>query len=317
MPNDEQNLVEPTDDSLEESAGQPADSKSLEAPPPAPPKPPNRLQRLLSGTNKYLIIFILLLVAAGSVIYITIHGNKPTTSTSSVGSLTDQQLAALKGNTTLVGDSKQTLDVQSNAIFEGQVLLRSDLNVAGTIKVGGGLSLSSITVGGGGNFGQLGVNGGLNVGGDVLTQGNLTVQKSLTVGGSASFGSLSVSQLTVSNLQLKSDLGLSRHITTSGGNPGRSNGSALGSGGTASVNGSDTAGTVTINTGGSPPAGCFVTVNFVQKFGSTPHVVITPANSSSASLQYYVDRTTAGFSVCTANSPSGGVNYLFDYVVFD
>jgi hypothetical protein len=237
--------------------------------------------------------------------------------TSSTSSLTDQQLSALKGNTTLVGDAKQTLDVQSNSIFEGQVLLRSDLNVAGAIKVGGGLSLSSITVGGAGNFGQLGVNGGLNVGGDTTLQGQLTVQKGLTVGGSTTFGNLAASQLTVTSLQLKGDLSVNRHVVTAGGNPGRSNGTALGSGGTASVSGSDTAGTVTINTGGSPPAGCFITINFVQKFGTTPHVVISPSNSAAATIQYYVNRGPTNFSVCSNGVPAASTNYTYDYVVFD
>lgn len=324
MPNQDDNLVKPAP----ESESSPADADSLETgdrPVPAAgggipaggPKPANLIQRLRTAANIYLVLFIVLMLAAGAVIYVTVRASRPSTKTNSAGSLTDQQLAALKGNTTLVGDAKQTLDVQSNSIFEGQVLMRSDLNVAGTIKVGGGLSLSSITVGGAANFGQLGVNGGLNVGGDTTLQGSVTVQKNLTVGGTASFGGLSVSQLSVTNLTMKNDLVLSRHVVTAGGNPGRTNGSALGGGGTASVSGSDTAGTVTINTGGGPPAGCFISVNFSQKYSSTPHVVISPSNSSAATIQYYVNRSTTGFSVCTANAPAGSTNYTYDYIVVD
>lgn len=318
MQDEEQNLVAPSDDSLEappqhvQVTGTPASPT-----PPSAPKKDGPVTRLRSAINIYLVVFVLLLIAAGIAIFLTARGSKPRTNVANVGSLTDQQLSALKGNTTLVGEAKQTLDVQSNSIFEGQILVRGDLNVAGAIKVGGGLSLNSITVGGAGSFGQLGINGGLNVGGDEVLQGSLTVQKSLTVAGSASFGSLSVSSLSVSSLQLKSDLLLSRHIVTSGGIPGRSNGTALGGGGTASVSGSDTAGTVNINTGGGPPAGCFVTINFAHSFGTTPHVVISPANSSAASLQYYTNRSTGSFSICTANAPSGGTNYVFDYVVLD
>jgi hypothetical protein len=316
MPNEQDNLVEPSDDSLE-SPGSSAPAQPAPAgPPPNPPNKSGLFERLKNSTNIYLIVFIVLFAAVGVAIYVTVKSSN-TSKTSSAGSLTDQQLSALKGNTTLVGDSKQTLDVQSNAIFEGQVLLRSDLNVAGAIKVGGGLSLSSITIGGAGNFGQLGVNGGLNVGGDTLLQGQLTVQKGLTVGGAASFGSLSVSTLNVTNLQLKGDLSVSKHITTSGGNPGRTNGSALGGGGTASVSGSDTAGTVNINTGGGPPAGCFLTVNFSQKYAGTPHVVISPSNSSAAALQYYTNRSTTGFSICSASAPAASTNYVYDYVVID
>jgi cytoskeletal protein CcmA (bactofilin family) len=265
--------------------------------------------------NLYLLVFAILLIAAGAVVYVSIKASKKETKTTKVTTLTDQQLSSLKGNTTLVGDAKQTLDIQSNTIFEGQVLLRADLDVAGTIKTGGKLSLTSLAVGQEGTFGQLGVNNGLNVGGDTTLQGQLTVQKNLDVNGTASFGALSVSSLTVSTLQLRGDLSLNRHIVTSGGTPGRTKGTAVGGGGTASVSGSDTAGTVTINTGSSPPTGCFITVGFKNNYGATPHVVISPSNSSSANLRYYTNRSSTSFSVCTASAPSSGTTYIFDYIV--
>jgi cytoskeletal protein CcmA (bactofilin family) len=326
MPNDENNLVTPQKPS--DPAPEP-NSETLESPEvpstptptgssPAPPPNKNKslLYRLQHITNVYLLVFVLLIIMVLVIIFIAYRDNKSGSSNTPVGSLTDQQLAQLKGNTTLVGDAKQTLDVQSNSIFEGQVLVRSDLNVAGAIKVGGGLSLNSITVGGGGNFGQLAINGGLNVGGDTALQGNLTVQKNLSVGGSASFGSLSVSSLSVTNLSFQGNLTLTKHIVVNGSVPGRTNGTALGSGGTASVNGTDTAGTVTINTGGGPPAGCFVTVNFTQKYTNTPHVVISPSNSSAATIQYYTNRSTSSFSVCSANGPAASTTYTYDYVVY-
>src|SRR6266404_3001439 len=148
MQDDQNNVVKPEPTGNSETA-QP--SQSLEGPsepdlsntpspaatPPTstPPDKPNLLKRLRSSTNIYFVVFVLLIAATGAAIYVTYRNNKNTTKTSTAGSLTDSQLAALKGNTTLVGDSKQTLDVQSNSIFEGQVLVRSDLNVAGAIKV--------------------------------------------------------------------------------------------------------------------------------------------------------------------------------------
>jgi hypothetical protein len=275
------------------------------------------IKRFSLLSNLYLIIFGLLVLVGAAVVYISFKSNKPTTTTNKVSSLTDQQISSIKGNTTLVGDSKQTLDVQSNSIFEGQILARADLNVAGTLKVGGPLSLPGLIVGGQSTLVQVGISGGLNVAGDTTLQGALTVQKSLTVAGSASFGSLNVSTLSVTTLQLKGDISLNQHIVTSGGTPGRSTGTALGSGGTASVSGSDTAGTIAINTGGSPPAGCFITVDFAKSFGSTPHVVISASNSSAASLQYYTNRTSANFSVCTANVPAASTTYSFDYIVIN
>jgi hypothetical protein len=312
------NEAESLDSSLEPPAGGVQTTSLTPAAEPASPAPkPSGLKRFPLLNNLYLIIFALMVVAGGAVVFISMKSAKPQTTTSKASSLTDQQISSLKGNTTLVGDSKQTLDVQSNSIFEGQVLARADLNVAGTLKVGGPLSIPSVSVGGNGQFGQIGVSGGLNVAGDTTLQGALAVQKNLTVGGSGSFGSLNVSSLSITTLQLKGDISLNQHIVTSGGAPGRTTGTAVGGGGTASVGGSDTAGTISINTGGSPPAGCFITVNFAKAFGGVPHVIISPSNSSAASLQYYTNRTASNFSVCAANVPSASTTYVFDYVVID
>lgn len=330
-------VVKPDDNSLEgenlgtveptEPVSSPAEPEvnpvptmvNSDAPEPKPNSPRESFfRRLVNFKNLYFIIFVVLFIIAGLVIFAAIKwGNntqKKTTKTTT--SLTSSELAQLSGSTTVVGDAKQILDVQSAAIFEGQVLMRGDLNVAGALKVGSALSLPSITTGSG-TFGQLQVNDTLSVSGNSTVQGQLSVQKNLTVAGSGSFGSLSASQLSVSSLQFTGDLAINRHISPSGGVPGKTNGSALGGGGTVSVGGSDTAGTVTINTGGSPPAGCFVTVNFAQKFNTTPHVVISPANSSAGGLDYYTNRTNTGFSVCSLSPPAAATNYIFDYLAFD
>ncbi|MBI4033694.1 hypothetical protein HY379_01715 [Candidatus Saccharibacteria bacterium] len=312
-------VIEPLD-----ATGRP-EPEAAPTPPPAatagggePPKKRVFLRRLKEASNLYSIIFavVFLLSITGAIAQLTLN-NKPS-STKKTTSLTSDQLAQLQGNTTVVGDSKQILDIQGNTILEGQLLVRKDAEIAGSIKVGGGLSLSSVTVGGQGNFGQLQINGILSVSGDTTFSGQLSVEKNLNVTGSGSFsGNLSAPLLTVTSLKLNGDLQINRHITLGGSLPGKTNGSALGSGGTASVNGTDTAGTVTINTGGSPPAGCFVTINFANKFNSTPHVVISPSNSNSAGLDYYTNRTTSNFSVCTTSTPSASKTYLFDYIVID
>lgn len=274
---------------------------------------------LKSTFNIYFIVFIVVVVIAIGVIFYAVSSANKTakTNTNKAQSLTSQQISALKGNTTLVGDSKSTLDVQSNSVFEGEILARSDLSVAGSLKVGGNLSLSNLSVSGTGTFGGLSVSGTSTFTGNTAVQGALSVQKGLTVSGTASFGGLSVGQLSVTTLQLTGDLSVNRHIATSGGNPSRSPGTALGGGGTVSVSGSDTAGTVTINTGNNPPAGIFATVTFTQHFSSTPHVIITPVGSAAAGIDYYVNRDTSGFSIGTATAPPAGSSFAFDYFVVD
>src|SRR5690606_26012408 len=120
----------------------------------------------------------------------------------------------------------------------------------------------------------------ISISGDANIQGQLTVQQTLTTTGGASFGGpISAPQITVQSFQLTGDLQIIRHIDAGGGTPGKSDGNALGAGGTSSVSGTDTAGTITINTGGGPGPGCMITVIFAQPFNGTPHVVVTPVGS--------------------------------------
>ncbi len=266
--------------------------------------------------NIYLLLFALLLMVGVGIAVITALAQDttkdPTITSQSVPSDALKQLS--KSDTT-VGDPKQVLNVQSNAVFAGKVLIRDNLDVAGTIHVNGSLSLPGIVVSGDSTFDQVQINKTLNIGGDTSVLGQLNVKKNISVTGGGTFGGpLTAPQLTTNQLQLLGDLNLVSHIVAGGATPGRSNGSALGSGGTASVSGADSAGSININTGNGSAVGCFITVNFVRKYNNTPHVVITPTNSSAANLNYYVNRTTTGFSVCTASTPGSDI-YSFDYIV--
>lgn len=309
-------IIEPQSTQLEDKVENDAGAQSQ---PEHDTKQRRGVKKFFHFGNKYILIFgLLLLLAIGGVfaaIKITGEGDQESPTAQS---LTDQQIAELRGSTTIVGDSEQILDIQSDSIFEGKVLIRNSLDVAGSVKIGGPLSLPAVTVGGSTSLGQVQVNSTLSVAGNTILQGPVTLRNNLSVGGSASIsGTLSVSTLNVTNLQLAGDLSITRHINPSGGVPGKTNGSALGSGGTASVSGTDTAGTINIKVGSSPSSGTLVAIKFTQSFNSTPHVVVTPVGSGGASLSYYVTRTTTGFNLATASAPSGGANFSFDYIVID
>jgi cytoskeletal protein CcmA (bactofilin family) len=267
--------------------------------------------------NIYMLIFILVLVISGGILAITAFSQNtakdPTIASQSVSADTLKQLA--KSDAT-VGDPKQILNVQSNAVFAGKVLIRDSLDVAGTIHVNGALTLPGITVSGESNFDQVQVNKTVNIGGDATILGQLSIKKNLNVSGNATFGGpVTAPQITTSQFQLLGDFTFTSHIVAGGGTPGRSNGGALGSGGTSSVSGSDTGGSININTGSSAPVGCFVTVNFTNRFNNTPHVVITPVGSGAAGLDYYISRSTTSFTVCTASDPPDNSSFSFDYIV--
>lgn len=292
------------------SENQPKKKKGLKA----------RIAGLISHLNIYLLLFILIVVLVAGFTLVSVQRNKKEAAPTTIDTqtLNPETLNKLNGTNTSVGDPKQTLSVESNAIFSGKVLIRDSLDVAGTIKVGGSLTLPGLTVAGTSTFDQIQANK-ISSAGDTNIQGQLTVQKGITITAGASFGGpITAPQLTVQSFQLSGDLQLQRHIDAGGATPSKSDGTALGSGGTSSVNGTDTAGTITINTGGGPGAGCFITVNFVQKFNSTPHVIVTPVGSAAGGLSYYISsRTTSGFTLCTANPAPGGANFSFDYIAID
>jgi len=276
-------------------------------------------KRLIHGTNIYLLLFILLLVIAGIIATaVYLSSKKATDNNVPTQTLSQDALKQLATSDVTVGQPKQTLSVQSNAIFAGKVLVRDSLEVAGTIQVGGSLNVPGITVSGNSIFEQIQINKGLSVAGDTSIQGQMTVAKNLTVGGGGTFGgAVSAPQINVTSLQLSGNLTLTKHIAAGGATPSRSNGDALGSGGTTSVSGSDIAGSVNVNTGSGPSAGCFLTVNFTTKYNSSPRVMVTPVGSGAANLAYYTNRTTSNFSICAANTPPGNASFGFDYFVVE
>jgi cytoskeletal protein CcmA (bactofilin family) len=277
------------------------------------------LRRLLARYNLYLLLFVFLLIVGSTVFVVALLANKASDKTTvTTQSLSEDTLKELANNDVTVGQPKQVLNVQSNAVFAGKVLIQDSLQVAGAIQVGGSLSIPGITVSGNSVFDQVQVNKSLIVAGDSAFQGQISTQKSLSVAGGGTFGgALSAPQITANTLQLNGNLTITRHIAVGGAAPGRTNGPALGSAGTSSVNGSDTAGNININTGTGAAAGCFVTVNFAQKFNSTPYVLLTPIGAAAANVGYYVTRTTSNFTVCAANTPPSQTTFGFDYFVLE
>ncbi len=275
---------------------------------------------LIGRINIYLLLFIFIVVLAGIIVFVSMQrstqealdiSNLPTQE------LTPEELDALKGSDAIVGDPKQQLTIESTTIFTGKVLVKDSIDVAGSLRVGGTLTLPGITVSGTSAFDQITGNE-LSIAGDATVQGTLNIQQSLAVSGGATFGgALSAPVINIGSLQISNDLNFGRHLDAGGATPGISTGTAVGSGGTASVSGTDTAGTLTVNTGGSPVPGCFATISFTQAFTGSPHITITPVGFSAASLNYYITRTSTNFSICTANSAASGSSFSFDWLAID
>lgn len=274
----------------------------------------------LSFMNIYLILFVFIVVIAAMITYIGVRNNSKVDDQGKIDAqdLSSQQISDISSNNTQIGDPKQTLTIASNSVFNGKALFRDSIDVAGTIKVGGALSLPGITVSGNSSFESVTISNSLAIAGDTNISGNLVVQKSLTVSGGASFGgAISASQLNIDRLTLNQDVLFNRHVKTGGGVPGVSTGGAAGGGGTSSISGSDTAGTVTINVGGSPSTGTLASINFVNSFEGEPHVVVTPVGSAAGNLSWFITRSTSGFTINTNNAPASSSSFSFDFHVLN
>lgn len=293
-----------------------ATEPSPQTPPPNPFKHRSFIRRVWDKFNIYLLLFIFVMILAiGSLVGLTAKSQQESKKTPTSQELSKDAIKQLANTDVTVGKPSEILTVQANAVFSGTVLVRDNLEVAGTIKIGRDLSLGNLTVTGNSKLSDATVNN-LTVGSNLNVQAAVTLKNGLSVAGQSNFtGGLVASSITTGALQFNGDLNLTNHVVAGGTMPTIAKGTAVGSGGTASLSGSDTAGTVTINSGSSPPAGCLATVTFTKAFKTTPHVVITPVGSAAATLDYYVTRTTTTFAVCTASPAPSGQSFSFDYMV--
>lgn len=306
---------EDLDEEKSEQAAASAASNPVEA---KPDKKISPVKRLFRRLNLYFLFFLIILVIAAAIAIVTYLNSQkaPVEATVATQELTESALKQLANNDASVGSSAQTLTIKGNTIIEGQALARGDLNVAGNFQAGGKIQGPSLTISGDANLGSTQLNN-LQVSADTAVQGNTTL-RDLSVAGSATFsGPVTASQLTVSSLVVSGNGGLKvpNHISFTGPTPSRTIGNALGSGGSLSLSGSDTAGSMNINTGNGTSAGCFARVNFQKTFSSQPRVIVSPVGAAAGRTQYYVSRDTAGFSICASSPAPTNQAFGFDYFV--
>ncbi|MGH7197054.1 MAG: hypothetical protein ACREGJ_04820 [Candidatus Saccharimonadales bacterium] len=226
-----------------------------------------------------------------------------------------------------VGNPGTELVINPNSRFNGKVMAASDVNIAGELKLNnklsaadaslaklqaGDTSVQQLNVNGDGTLSSLSLRKDMNVAGVTRLQGSVTIGQLLTVNNNVNIaGSLSVGgTLTVRSFSI-SNLDISGRITTHGSAPGVSRGGAAGSNGTASISGNDAAGTVAVNTGTGAGNGILASVTFRSRYGTTPHVVITPVGIGG---NFYVNRSAIGFSIGVSGALGPG-GYAFDYIV--
>src|SRR6185437_15131781 len=99
--------------------------------------------------NAYLFIFLFLIVVGVIVLvvaYLKSNGTQNASNNTPSQNLSASALEQLANSGTTIGGPKQTLNIQSNSVFQNAVLVRGNLDVAGSVKLGGTLALQSLTV---------------------------------------------------------------------------------------------------------------------------------------------------------------------------
>lgn len=279
-----------------------------------------------------LTVVALILAANAIIISLIIRGQasaEDTTARNGV-TLSAETLNQLGVSRNPVGNAETELVVGPNSIFNGTVKMGGDVSIAGQLQLNskftasdaalaklqaGDTQVQQLNVNGDGTISTLNLRKDLKVAGNTQLQGQLTVNQlatinnnlnvagNLAIGGSLSVRNFQVAQLTVTG-----------HLLSSGSTPSVAVGGAAGSNGTVSISGNDTSGTIAVNTGVGAGNGLLVSVTFVQKYGATPHIVVTPVGGPVPGM--YINRTSAGFTISVdgALPPAG---HAFDYIVME
>lgn len=145
-----------------------------------------------------------------------------------------------------------------------------------------------------------------------FSTGGLTVGSIATFNGESFFNKLVIfAEKTV----FKNDLTLEGHLATAGHAPSTQLEPAAAPGGSAAIEGNDTAGQFTITTGQDPTAGLLLTINFAKPFTKPPRVLLTPINDNASQLVYYIQSTPNGFSLVASEPPKPDASSSFNYWV--
>ena len=276
---------------------------AAEAPTPSPAPPAGRQPKVSKRTLLIgLAVLILLALLLGSIPLLVKKEVKQTTKptvTINTQTLDNGTLNKLSAQTGPTGAVKQQLTITPDTLFKGNISAQGSAQIDKDLNVGGNLN----------------VHGTSTLQGAVGVNGSLAVRGSLSVGGTLTAPALNVGSLGVTTVTTSGNVSFGGHLVPTGSQPSAKT-SVAASGGSVTISGNDTAGTVTINIGnGTLVAGEMAIITFAHAFTTTPKVQLTPINAGSAAINYYASRSATFFTVDTATMPTAGASYVFDYLV--
>lgn len=280
----------------------------------------HHLRQRARVTAQITSLFAFLLIAGGVAGYFYGNSRQSTAPapTPAVTTLSADDLNKLSQVSGSLGSNGQVLNIGADALFRGKVDVSGDLSVSGHLNANGPVSLSALNITGASGTTGLTVGTNLVVGGTATFQKSLTVSDlasaaNLNISGNASINSLNATSIAVRTIAISGPLTIG-HLISQGAAPVISGGS-VGAGGTVSISGNDTAGTVNISLGTNPGSNVVVaTITFRAAYGNTTHILLTPLTEAAAASGAFVTRSAAGFQIHTRTNPTGGV-LSFDYFV--
>jgi hypothetical protein len=276
--------------------------ENLEAPLPIQPSslsPKKKLPPIIIIVIVSLVVVAL--IGAGVYSAATKKPTKKTTATQITINTQSLDAGTLTKLTKQAGDTKtkQELVISPDTVFENTVVVHD------TVKTDKGLAVT----------GALDVGSSTNLQGSVVIGGNLAVRGTLSVAGTLSADSLNVGALAITNLTASGSLNFGGHLIPTGAEPTVDTAIAA-AGGSVTVSGNDTAGTITITTGsGALLAGEMAVLHFHSGYKTVPKVQLTPVNVSAATMSYYATRSPGFFTVDIAAAPAANTSYVFDYLI--
>jgi hypothetical protein len=281
-----------------------------------------------------LLTFVGTLIAAGLILggylYFTRTTTKPVTAPK-VTSLSKEEMDKLGtffGSNNL-GKTAEVLTISSSSLFQNRVAVGSDLRVIGGTQISGPTALADLTVDKVATLGVTNIRGQLVVTGPTVLQspaslaGGATVGGNIGVSGNGTFGgSLAAGVINTRDISVSGNLNLAGHLAITGQTPSATPQEGAGPGASATVEGNDSGGTITINTGNVTHhavdiGGLLVTLNFRAAYARAPHVVITPQGRGAAQLAPFITKTNGGFTIGFAyDAPlQSRTSYAFEYWV--
>ncbi|MDL2342273.1 MAG: hypothetical protein QFB87_04320, partial [Patescibacteria group bacterium] len=194
-------------------------------------------------------------------------------------------------------------DLQASSISGNSLQVSGDVNIGGSTSIAADLNVGGTTT--------------LN---KLVVTGDTILKGALNVTGNASFAA----DLTVAGTTTVADITVNGKIVSKGSAPVLVVGTAAGTSTTtqpapsASVDGTDTAGTITVTSGMTvTDPGVLAELTFAKGYpaGTNFKVSLTPTNGNAIDIHVYVEKTATGFKLVSKDKILAGTSYSFDYIV--